>query len=1170
MINQLFHRFGKGNAKSSRRNGGQVAVVLIFIIAIALIMYSASLNWAKVAQYKALVTIASNTAASGMASFIASYGENRAQTQLGGLREVCMKSMLLNLILLILVIVVGSMLVLSLGGAIINSGMSFFVALLISVAIPWTLQTFVVDPGLTRLWNKMQSNLPLSGQVIEGAIQEGLTTAATDTEVISDHFDYDVDGLWVDQRGLSNSNERTDKIGRLTFYYTKRLLSYATPKYPEIAAFQGGLSEFLYDNPFAKADKDRDFFGLFDPGCTSTTPGSTPNPYCDSCCVPATYNGKVLRPASCTAAQVAACGSGDYPVTSYQWQYDPVYENYANSFYSFREQLGIDDENAQFVRNSTDPNPPPPQTTAISQGILGVFRKEDSTGFYPADQRKGIFPFFWQMSKWPPAVATNVAGIRVLPRTDTVVMMTANPATCTLTSCPNTFVAQPNQCAISVGTDPVTNLPRTNGFWWKPGADQYCSNVYPYDDCISFVGNCANQYVGGNPPNCGCIASNDPTLWHDDNVDNLVYGLKQFLVFSLNFLKTDPEDLGKDFNSWYPDLAMWIAPKCTGAQKDWCYSGPTDGTLIVWRNMVGAWLDLFDTWLYKTAFVDNNSWCMPTLATARNTFTYKELSSMPSQGEYASRSTNNLTIARTGTINLKIAANLSYVPDQSVSITSTANTANYMVGTVVSYNSVAGDLSVKLNYSHGSGSFASWNVSNAAKDRNGANIPAIWGDTEDVIACLNYNLDNVAKLTACKTHCTQQPTAFTCNAKYCLNLPRSVVDLRNSSANAAENTAYQTAQRLQDCLTSRCKTSTGATLSVCQGLPGVTQAPNCTNFSPGNPFYDAIRIERDRQFDLSNYCEPTTAPTTKFQDNIDAAITAGEAQEPIFNDRVVDLTDLRNGALSARSALLGFYDNLNKFLAPCRPGVPLGVGCEDCSAGGPAANIICARQRSLLDNGLPNFVIYGWKSKPVAGRGALGTAPEEGYWHLVRVEAFAPQRCWNRCGTDTLPFVKTRVFWQTITKVRCYTLVETDGQTISRVTRWDEDHDSPGARLANGQLLWKFRFGQPGMSPVTIGNTLNVDCKHPKAFDTGLSPESIAVINNGFMINRNPIDDPTVRPTCYNLVQSLLDRGVQTTTCARYYYDDAINHMNLKFTKCNDANVDYLTNCAQAANGTCS
>ncbi|MBL8014390.1 MAG: hypothetical protein JNN05_11140, partial [Candidatus Omnitrophica bacterium] len=709
-----------------------------------------------------------------------------------------------------------------------------------------------------------------------------------------------------------------------------------------------------------------------------------------------------------------------------------------------------------------------------------------------------------------------------------------------------------------------------NGLYWKPGADEYCSNVFPYNDCISFVGNCANQYVGGNPPNCGCIASNDPTLWHDDNVDNLVYGLKHFLAYSMSFLKNEPEDLAKDFGSWYPGLAEWLAPKCVGAQKDWCYDGPTDGTLIVWRGMIGGWIDLLDTWLYRTPFVNNNSWCMPTLATARNTFTYKELSSMPSQGEYASTSTDNLTIARSGTVNLNIAANLTYMPDQSVSITSTANAANFMSGTVVSYDPVTGDMSVNLNYSRGSGSFASWNVTHGVKDRNGVNIPSLWGNTDDVIACMDYNLDNVAKLTACKTHCTQQPTAYTCNAKYCLNLPRSVINLPNSSANAAENTAYQTAQRLQDCLTSRCKTSTGTTLAICQGLPGVAQAPDCTNFAPGNAFYDSIRTERDRQFDLSNYCEPAGAPTTPFQDNIDDALTAATAQEPIFTDRLLDLTSLRDGALNARNAFLGFYDNLNKFLAPCRAGVPLGTGCEDCSAGGPAAKIICARQKSLKTKGLENFVIYGWKSKPVAGRGPFGNAPEEGYWHIVRVEAFAPQRCWNRCGTDTLPWIQTRVFWRDIFRVRCYTLVETDGQVISRVTRWDEDHDSPGAKLASGQLLWKFRFGKPGMTPVVIGNTLDVDCKHPANFDTDLSPDSIGVINGAFMINDNPIDNPIVRPTCYNLVQSLLDRGVQTSTCAKYYYDDTINHMNLKFMKCNDATVDYLTNCAQAAEGTCT
>jgi hypothetical protein len=140
--------------------------------------------------------------------------------------------------------------------------------------------------------------------------------------------------------------------------------------------------------------------------------------------------------------------------------------------------------------------------------------------------------------------------------------------------------------------------------------------------------------------------------------------------------------------------------------------------------------------------------------------------------------------------------------------------------------------------------------------------------------------------------------------------------------------------------------------------------------------------------------------------------------------------------------------------------------------------------------------------------------------------------------------------------------------TIARVTRYDEDHDSPGAKLANSQLLWKFRFTNPGViSNAVPGNVLSTDCKHPLTYEEGVSPATVLALDGAFMINNNPIEDLTVSPACWNVVNRLLDRGVQTSTCARYYYDASINHMSLKFTPCNPATVQNVVGCA--ASGGC-
>ena len=74
-----------------------------------------------------------------------------------------------------------------------------------------------------------------------------------------------------------------------------------------------------------------------------------------------------------------------------------------------------------------------------------------------------------------------------------------------------------------------------------------------------------------------------------------------------------------------------------------------------------------------------------------------------------SASTTSLTIA-TGLQSLTVAAGNVYAPGQFVSITAVANGANYLHGTVTSYNGATGALSVDVLDTGGSGIFASWNV----------------------------------------------------------------------------------------------------------------------------------------------------------------------------------------------------------------------------------------------------------------------------------------------------------------------------------------------------------------------------------------------------------------------------------------------------------------------------
>ena len=75
---------------------------------------------------------------------------------------------------------------------------------------------------------------------------------------------------------------------------------------------------------------------------------------------------------------------------------------------------------------------------------------------------------------------------------------------------------------------------------------------------------------------------------------------------------------------------------------------------------------------------------------------------------YSTTSSTSLTIASSGTISLTVGTGLAYSAAQSVIIANDGS--NYMTGTVNSYNSGTGVMSVIITASAGSGTFTSWSV----------------------------------------------------------------------------------------------------------------------------------------------------------------------------------------------------------------------------------------------------------------------------------------------------------------------------------------------------------------------------------------------------------------------------------------------------------------------------
>ncbi len=802
---------GPLSGKLSRR--GQTAIILVFVIAMALIIYAASLNWGRVTQHKTLTIMGSNLAAANMASIIASYGEQQLQVNLGGRPKYCKRTNFLVMIVVIIIIIVITIVTWGATSFLLISAIAL-VALALAVAA-LVINLVIIQPGLTTLWNKMQDALlTMEDKVIENGLMTGLQSSVTDSVTVQDHFDMDLDGQWVDDLGRSNILRPADTISRFAYYYTMRMKLLEPLKIPEVDIFARELKELIYDNPFGKVGpyvvgppasgcpagdptaiqcQDPDNFGLFDPGCSD----GNPSPYCNPCCVPLVDVDGRSRPANCSTAvpvEATCLVGGAYPAPPYYFQYDPHYENYLNGFYSYRELLGVDDEHMEYNKVAATPN-----GLQVPDGTR-IFYKKDSSGFYlpPNELRKGVYPFFWDMGAFPLANPIAFAPLTPplpflagAPKPDNVSLVTFNPATGT-----NRFQTVENMCSLDRWeSDP--SVPK--GFWWKPGMDHFCSTEYPYYDCGARSGGCTAGNFNGTVPTCGCTASGNPTQWREDPVDAFADGLKGFIGWANAILGSYDENktqLYNTFSGWYEGAAYWVAPRCDPAwncdsiagvqpQCSSCNNQENDGYLIFWRNQLADWVDLLDKWLYgrsvteplPASFVDVNAWCLP-----------------PNQASVPFVESEFIVRSRSAT------------PPQN---------------------------------------------------RNGVDIPPTWGDLNDTIACLQFNRDNETKFNTCLADCVQSPPPAS-TVDNCLNLPRSVVPgFDRGFGDASVDNAYRTAQQYQDCMTSTCVDSLGVVVPQCAAF-GATAA-TCAGW-PANALYANLRAQRDAQFNASRVCNNDPLP----------------------------------------------------------------------------------------------------------------------------------------------------------------------------------------------------------------------------------------------------------------------------------------------------------------------
>lgn len=1104
---------------------GQVAVILILMAAAALIFYAVSLNLGRISQTKTVTTIAADTAASTLGSYMASFGQSIFKTTLGGKKRVCALTGIVAAVLAVIIAIIA-----------VATGQLYLlevVALLLALTA-LVLQLTVIQPGLTDAWNDIiWHTMETRDAFIEQGVQKALTGVVTDNVLVADLDDADGDRQW----GLDAGNNPLDKVGRFGFYYQKeRIDTIPPPISAVIDEFIDDLRNFTCDNG--------DNWGLVDGTGPTCTPGPVCDPAgaseCDPCCVPSSEwteemgcaanvsaNPSIYTPDPVDVANVrAACEAsspyGDGTNSNYPWVYDAYHGNATNAFVSFQEQLGRDDEHQLFEKIPGSPNglqtsilPPPPPLPPTN------FQLKDATAYYlnPPEDRTGVFPFFYKIADWGVNLdpATLVINDPVNPQChwcdadapgattcDTTVqpaeipqlILPVDPATLSYntTYCvdgaviggpnpplavdqvklpnpaTNRILADVNQCAQdAVGNSAI-------GFW-KRGGDRFCSNTPPdgwpyWGECPKY-GTCPESDEAGGTVDPGCQCGEPGAMsednWPDDPLDDLEYGLNFFADWAQDILLkgATPEgvtQLAKDFKYWYPDAAAWIEEGSAAPPTGSSATSDPACTSCCYLCFDENGAPTEDGWLHK--------W-------------YKAIQEMKGR--------------------LEAWRNTSFTGSDCTDVWCVPPAA--CPGGKDS--SALGGLGPE---------------SSTFGDANGNGTP---GDMEEVVACLNWNVNDRVTTSDGTMTATGNAEKF----QQCYAACQGVVLLLDAT----------TALRATE---------------LCSTLP--------RSLVPG---FDAI------PFVAPNAGAGTTGSCgdAAFMSALNQSGLEAQNQVAKFRKRYTFLS----GRLTEMDGIIAALDAAeNKFLEF--------LTCADNDSDGQPDGVACKliKERINFDSrktGLPYHAIYGWQGEPEKGQ-----PPGSGKWHIARVDARIPEKCDTACGESQLvnsdpkwPYVRTETDWWE----RCYILSSTTGVVKARVTRFDETGVFSTLLFPNAVEIWKPTFSRPDR-PLPVGLNINdeimAQCTSSMTPDPG-QPSAFpgSYYYGAFMLNErlnNAFDPKCVancagvaacivncplvgNAACWDLANQLLSRGVTSEACVKYFYhrqEDGRSGMDFQFVPCLD------------------
>lgn len=1024
---------------------GQVALILVLIIAVALIFYAVIVNLGKNTQIKTLVTIASNTAGSLLASQISSYAEMLFQEYLDGNAtlhdgklEKCTTSdvwsALIKFIVYALIILIACC---------IPGAGPFIAAMIFSLVIQGvsTAISVGIQSEITSQWNKkMGYVMGPAGQFLENAILTALRTAVTDQVEVADLYDDDQDRKF----GLDAGGEPKDKMARFAYYYGKRIDAISTGVIAAINAFLNRLEDFVYKI-------DNQDFGIYEEGSCALDPNSTSsvlaahcNPNCNSS----------------VSGMLSQCASTSIYGNNYPYLYDPFYEG-INTVYSYREKLGNDDENIYFEKNSANPNGP---QIYISDPSLQKFQIKDTTGYYSNDVKKGIYPLFYKLKDWGLDLSTADAyanreqcylvdkdyilycqgvtlpwelqsmrlELPVAPATliydQTPYVNGANynvpgqpPLATDKISMPSGILAANNECAQVFLTD-------SNQGFWKKGVDKFCSTVYPYNrNCAKHGGSTSCGTDGsGVCPECGDSGTNS-SLWNDDGLDDIVYNIGSFLDWARKSLEQGTQSINSDFFNWYglgtsndeDDKAWkWIEkntqPACHICSPQGGYLWQAQQSLQIMSNRLKVLYSGAHANNYQASFSNgyDDAWCLPSLQSVDN--------GLVSQQEFQYFSSGNTSLEKV------------------------INCLNYNVNFPVTIGSGNGNAQRFYMCEY---------------------------------ACAGARGNPIAPMMAIADQA--------CGGE---SLPRSLV-------------------------------------------PGFNPR---TSYVPYNGSNHTNASCRD--YNLSNPSDLTTYMGKIIQSKQEA-----KNQVEKFRTRLLFLQMIKNNLDYVTSVLDEGVQEINNFLNSSAV-LDLINARSTYNPQGPGA--------------LSNKAIYAWRDDPKKSPSGARLL-----WHIVRVDARLPNRCNDKCGISGDTIVEGDPGWPTVktrskgflSTTRCYYLEEDKlkGAVKVRVVRYDEPSVGSSLLFPNGLPIWQFRYGpssaRTSYSPDYIVSTCGgANLFQLPATSASLPADQIQLYYQAFIMSQK-----SQNVACWSLLNGLLERGMVSETCAKYYYHEGITHgMGFKFIPC--------------------